>query len=148
MSESGCRFFGKRNVSHDRTLGVHPRAEERGCSYDRTVGIFAGAEEARGDITYKDWYSEQSDTFKKSTLSNKKYNAYLKGNYKVNGVADLNKKNSFADIKKVLKDEYVTPKIKVPDIKFGYDGKFDGYVSDIRDEAKIVIDRLPKPNNI
>lgn len=42
----------------------------------------------------------------------------------------------------------VAKAVKVPDISFGYGGKFDGYVKDIRAEAKMVIDRLPKPKDM
>lgn len=39
---------------------------------------------------------------------------------------------------------------KVPEVKLGFDKKFDEYVNseDINDEAKILIDRLPKPKEI
>jgi hypothetical protein len=39
---------------------------------------------------------------------------------------------------------------KVPEVKLGFDKKFDEYVNseDINDEAKILIDRLDKPNDI
>ena len=58
----------------------------------------------------------------------------------------IGKKEVVASLSKDIKVK--VPKVKAPTIKFGYEGKFDGYVADIRDEAKIVIDKLPKPNNI
>ena len=55
----------------------------------------------------------------------------------------------YSDVFKLHKKSIaVATKPKVEDIKFGYGGKFDGYVKDIRDEAKIVINKLPKPNII
>ena len=91
---------------------------------------------------YETWYLKQDKSFYKSTLANKKYNAFLKGKYKVKSLNDIDKKTNLATVAKELK-----PKA-VPTIKFGYGGKFDGYVKDIRDEAKIVISKLPKPNSL
>ena len=44
----------------------------------------------------------------------------------------------------------VPEKAKAPEVKLGFDKKFDDYVNseDIDDEAKILIDKLPKPNDI
>jgi hypothetical protein len=51
---------------------------------------------------YSKWYAKQSNSFKQSTLTNRRYNAYLKGNYKVKGLADLDKKVPIATIEKEL----------------------------------------------
>lgn len=52
--------------------------------------------------SYEKWYLQQDDTFHKSTLANRQYNAFLKGHYKVNSLADLTKKNGLGAIAKEL----------------------------------------------
>lgn len=54
------------------------------------------------ELPYSQWYAKQSDSFKKSTLTNRRYNAYLKGNFKVSGLSDLNKKVPIETIRKEL----------------------------------------------
>jgi len=57
----------------------------------------------------------------------------------------LDKKPIKVETPKVEVPKVEVPKPKVPEIDFGYKGKFNDYVKDIRDEAKIIIDKLPKP---
>lgn len=93
---------------------------------------------------YKEWFSELTEEQKKVMLG-KKYNAYKKGTWKIEGLADVKAtgtKLSLDDVESAIK----LPKI--PKIDFGYDGRFNKYVEDIRDEAKIVIDKLPKPSEL
>jgi len=58
-------------------------------------------------------------------------------------------KNVDPDITKKEQQETIQ-QLKVPVIKFGFDKKFDDYVNsdEVNDEAKILIDKLPKPKNI
>ena len=114
------------------------------------IGITETTQESRrasqfGQVenqNYETWFNSQSKEFQKSTLANRRYSDFLNNKYKVKGLSDLNGSVDLKEVKALLK----TP--KVPVIKFGYDGKFDGYVKDIRDEAKIVIDKLPKPSEM
>jgi hypothetical protein len=48
------------------------------------------------------------------------------------------------------KEPEVEQKVKVPEVKLGFDKKYDDYVNseDIDDDAKILIDKLSKPNDI
>ncbi len=53
---------------------------------------------------YESWYLSQDDNFHKTTLENKKYNAFLKGKYKVKSLADITKSQDLESIKKSLFD--------------------------------------------
>ena len=51
---------------------------------------------------YSKWYDRQSDEFKQSTLTNRNYNKYLKGQYKVKGLADIDKPTDLNVVKKLI----------------------------------------------
>lgn len=92
---------------------------------------------------YGDWFNSIDDATKQKFMTPAKWKQYKAGNFKVTSTADLiGKKMGLKEVAEVMK-----PKA-VPVIDFGYDGKFNKYVEDIRDEAKIVIDKLPKPKEI
>jgi len=67
-------------------------------------------------------------------------NEKVPNDYKLQFVGELRGLDTKPLIKKVEQ--------KIPVIDFGYRGKFNNFVEDIRDEAKIVIDKLPKPITI
>lgn len=52
--------------------------------------------------SYEKWYLKQDKTFWKKTLTNKKYNAFLKDKYQVKGLVDLDKTVSLKTIEKQL----------------------------------------------
>ncbi len=92
---------------------------------------------------YGDWFNSIDDATKQKFMTPAKWKQYQAGNFKVISVVDLVGKK--LDLKEVA--EVMKPKA-VPVIDFGYDGKFNKYVEDIRDEAKIVIDKVRQPYEI
>lgn len=52
---------------------------------------------------YEDWFLEQSKEFQRSNLTNRQYESFLKGNYKVKNLSDITKVKSLAGIEKTLK---------------------------------------------
>jgi len=52
--------------------------------------------------SYESWYLQQSKSFQKSTLSNRKYNAFLKDKYKVKSIVDIDKVVEAETVKKYL----------------------------------------------
>ena len=97
--------------------------------------------------SYPEWLKNLPEDKQKIVLG-KKYQAYKDGRYTIKSLADVKGVaiHSMDDISKAMNDAVKAP--EVPEIKFGYDGKFDGYVADIRPEAKMVIDKFPKPEKI
>ncbi len=92
----------KQNIAEiEQYIKVHFRCRSvfRPTQANKTRGSQFGEVENQ---SYKDWYSKQSNDFKQSTLTNRRYNAYLKGNYEVKGLHDLDKKTSFETIDKQL----------------------------------------------
>jgi len=51
---------------------------------------------------YESWYLKQDNSFHKSTLTNKKYNAFLKGKYKVKSLNDIDKITDLETVKREL----------------------------------------------
>jgi hypothetical protein len=52
--------------------------------------------------TYEEWYMKQTKEFQKSSLENKRYNAFLEGKYKVKNINDINKSVSLENIANLL----------------------------------------------
>jgi SPP1 gp7 family putative phage head morphogenesis protein len=96
--------------------------------------------------TFDKWFESQSKTNQEKYLGVGRYQLYKEGKITLSQL--VNQQGSIIPIKDLNKLSDVVAKPKIPVIDFGYDGKFNKYVADIRDEAKIVIDKLPKPNNI
>lgn len=98
------------------------------------------------NVKFPEWFSKQSPQFQLDYLGKARYDLYKSGKMEFKQFVDVKSGKLFTldEISGMMKPTAV----KVPKISFGYDGKFDGYVADIRDEAKIVIDKLPKPKNI
>lgn len=93
------------------------------------------------------YFKAYDEKYQRDYMGAKRYDLWKSGKMSFDEAFNVSRKKllPMSDVKaKVL----TTPKVAVPDIKFGYDGKFDGYVKDIRDEAKVVIDKLPKPLSI
>lgn len=101
-------------------------------------------------LTYSDWLKKQSPAFQDDVLGKARGKLFRDGTLTLDKFVD--KKGAVLTLEELGVKEgvakVVIPKATIPTIKFGYDGKFDGYVANIRDEAKIVIDKLPKPYNI
>lgn len=104
------------------------------------------------DMTFDEWLKTKPKSFVESTLGKGRAELFLDGKINLSQLTDLRgnpltiKELTNIQTPKIVAPKNIVP--KVPKIDFGYDGKFNGYVADIRDEAKIVIDKLPKPKNI
>lgn len=96
----------------------------------------------------KQFFDAFDEKFKEKYVGKKNYKLYKENKISYDEMIGVTRNNLISKDKLSKSLEIDTPKTKVPNIDFGYNGKFNGYVRDIRDEAKIVIDKLPKPNNI
>lgn len=98
------------------------------------------------DTTFEKWFEGKPKSFQEEYLGKGRYELYKKGTITFSDLVNQNgrtlKMSELAKISPVAKVS------NIPTIDFGYDGKFNKYVEDIRDEAKIVIDKLPKPSAI
>lgn len=96
--------------------------------------------------TFNEWLKGKSPQFQKDYLGAGRYELYKDGKITLSQLVNQQGRTlSLAELRGLSE---ATVKSVVPDIKFGYGGKFVGYVKDIRPEAKIVIDKLPKPSSI
>ena len=104
------------------------------------------------DMTFDEWLKTKPKSFVESTLGKGRAELFLDGKVNLSQLTDLRGNPlTIKELTNIQTPKIVVPKNivpKVPKIDFGYDGKFNKYVEDIRDEAKIVIDKLPKPNDI
>lgn len=101
------------------------------------------------DMTFDEWLKTKPKSFVESTLGKGRAELFLDGKINLSQLTDLRGNPlTIKELTNIQTPKIVVPKNivpKVPKIDFGYDGKFNKYVEDIRDEAKIVIDKLPKP---
>ena len=104
------------------------------------------------DMTFDEWLKTKPKSFVENTLGKGRAELFLDGKINLSQLTDLRGNPlTIKELTNIQTPKIVVPKNivpKVPKIDFGYDGKFNKYVEDIRDEAKIVIDKLPKPNAI
>lgn len=104
------------------------------------------------DMSFDEWLKTKPKSFVESTLGKGRAELFLDGKINLSQLTDLRghpltiKELTNIQTPKIVVPKNIVP--KVPKIDFGYDGKFNKYVEDIRDEAKIVIDKLPKPDAI
>ena len=98
------------------------------------------------NTSFSQWFDKQSADFKENYLGKGRYQLYKDGKIDLSDL--VNQKGQTLSLKELKGISNVPVKATVPKIDFGYDGKFNKYVENIRDEAKIVIDKLPKPNYI
>ena len=66
---------------------------------DKRASQFGAAD--RGE-NYRSWFDKQSESFKKSTLSNRKYKDYLEGKARINGLGDLDRKTTLDSATKTI----------------------------------------------
>lgn len=95
------------------------------------------------NTSFSQWFDKQSADFKENYLGKGRYQLYKDGKITLSDL--VNQRGQTLSIKDLKGISNVPVKATVPKIDFGYDGKFNKYVENIRDEAKIVIDKLPKP---
>ena len=104
------------------------------------------------DMNFDEWLKTKPKSFVESTLGKGRAELFLDGKINLSQLTDLRGNPlTISELTNIQTPKTIAPKNivpKVPKIDFGYDGKFNKYVEDIRDEAKIVIDKLPKPNAI
>ena len=100
-------------------------------------------------MTFDEWLKTKPKSFVESTLGKGRSDLFLDGKIDLSQLTDLRGNPlTIKELTNIQTPKNIVPKNivpKVPKIDFGYDGKFNKYVEDIRDEAKIVIDKLPKP---
>jgi len=169
----GVRDGLKWNLEHNPIGGhslpfrqppLHPRCRsimipilksyrELGLNIDEISGLTRSSLNGQvpSTTTFTSWFDGKDKAFQEKYLGRGRFDLYKSGKITLSNLIgkggepltlrELNAK--YAVAKEAVKVAKVIPKIS-----FGYDGKFDKYVADIRDEAKIVIDKLPKPKNI
>lgn len=98
------------------------------------------------NTSFSQWFDKQSADFKENYLGKGRYQLYKDGKITLSDL--VNQRGQTLSLKELKGVSNVQTKTTVPKIDFGYNGKFNKYVENIRDEAKIVIDKLPKPNKI
>ena len=98
------------------------------------------------NTSFSQWFDKQSADFKENYLGKGRYQLYKDGKITLSDL--VNQRGQTLSIKDLKGISNIPVKATVPKIDFGYDGKFNKYVENIRDEAKIVIDKLPKPKEI
>jgi SPP1 gp7 family putative phage head morphogenesis protein len=96
--------------------------------------------------TFTEWFEGKDKKFQEQYLGKGRFELFKDGKITLSQL--VNQQGLIIPIKDLNKLSDVVAKPKIPVIDFGYDGKFNKYVADIRDEAKIVIDKLPKPKTI
>ena len=124
---------------------------ELGINLDEMKGITKASMDGQipKDMTFDEWLKTKPKSFVESTLGKGRAELFLDGKINLSQLTDLRgnpltiKELTNIQTPKIIVPKNIVP--KVPKIDFGYDGKFNKYVEDIRDEAKIVIDKLPKP---
>ena len=98
------------------------------------------------DTTFEKWFEGKPKAFQEEYLGKGRYELYKKGTISFSDLVNQNGRT--LKISELTKINPIAKVSNIPTIDFGYDGKFNKYVADIRDEAKIVIDKLPKPKEI
>ena len=98
------------------------------------------------NTSFSQWFDKQSADFKENYLGKGRYQLYKDGKITLSDL--VNQRGQTLSLKELKGVSNVQTKTTVPKIDFGYGGKFNKYVENIRDEAKIVIDKLPKPKEI
>ena len=102
------------------------------------------------DYTFNDFLKTKTKEYQNDVLGVGKAQLWRDGKITLSQLVNQQGRSlSLRELKAISGEAVAVAKaVKVPDISFGYGGKFDGYVKDIRAEAKMVIDRLPKPYEI
>lgn len=102
------------------------------------------------DYTFKEFLQTKSKEYQNNVLGVGRAELWRSGKISLSQLVNQQGKTlSLKELRGMSGGAVAVAKaVKVPDISFGYGGKFDKYVENIRDEAKIVIDKLPKPNEI
>ena len=98
------------------------------------------------DTTFEKWFEGKSKSFQEEYLGKGRYELYKKGTITFSDLVNQNGRT--LKISELTKINPIAKVSNIPTIDFGYGGKFNKYVENIRDEAKIVIDKLPKPKEI
>ena len=98
------------------------------------------------DTTFEKWFEGKPKAFQEEYLGKSRYELYKKGAITFSDL--VNQNGRVLKVSELAKISPITKVSNVPTIDFGYGGKFNKYVENIRDEAKIVIDKLPKPYEI
>lgn len=107
-------------------------------------GDKAGQISAKTD--FQQFFDSQSEEFKSEYLGAGRYKLYKENKLEIKDFVSI-KTGKLYTISDITKQMGIKAPI-APTISFGYGGKFDGYVYDIRDDAKVVIGKLPKPTVI
>jgi len=97
-------------------------------------------------LGYEGWLKGKSEVFQKEALGAKKFDLWKKGNMKFTDLVNQSG-NPLTVEQLVVKLDKPTKIVKavVPNPKFGAEKELDEFVADITDEAKKVINILPKP---
>jgi SPP1 gp7 family putative phage head morphogenesis protein len=96
--------------------------------------------------TFDKWFESQSKTNQEKYLGVGRYQLYKDGKITLSQL--VNQQGMIIPIKDLNKLSDVVVKPKLPTIDFGYDGKFNKYVEDIREDANTIIRGAPKPRLI
>ncbi|MEA2090944.1 MAG: phage minor head protein [Campylobacterota bacterium] len=100
------------------------------------------------DISFNDWLKTKDKKFVDDLLGKGRAKLFLDGKITTSDL--INQRGETLSLKelKALNKKPVVPKVAVPKIDLGYKGKYNHNFVDIIDDAKIVIDKLPKPSKI
>ena len=96
--------------------------------------------------TFTKWFEGKDKKFQEKYLGISRYELFKDGKITLSQL--VNQQGAIIPIKDLNKLSDVVVKPKIPVIDFGYDGKFNKYVADIREDANTIIRGAPKPRLI
>lgn len=102
--EHDGRFYKTREeINKDLNHHFNCRADRVARTQNEIDRSRASETGAVDDTNYEKWYLSQPKDFQGKTLTNRQYELFLKGKYKVKSLADITKKQSLESIKSGLK---------------------------------------------
>lgn len=97
---------------------------------------------------YEGWLKGKSESFQRDALGAQKYDLWKRDKLKFTDL--VNQSGNALTVEQLNKrlDKPKPKKPKIPNPVLGFNVVFDAMLTDIRDEAKEIINKLPKPNYI
>jgi len=99
-------------------------------------------------LGYEGWLKGKSESFQRDALGAQKYELWKRDKLKFTDLVNQSGNPLTVQQLNTKLDKPTPKKPKIPNPVLGFNVGFDAMLTDIRDEAKEIINKLPKPNTI